>query len=164
MPFMDSAVRGSSVQTETHDKNQHRSQLLNSTCTNTIVVTHTCMAVFIPVARTCENPKAIAALALLGRSISHAHIYSHKLCPVTLCIRFNTHQQIHSRTRCKQTIRRFNVFDWYSTTSTGKSIRACDDPAEAIPECFVAANWNSGWMCEVRVLSQMIPVQCWSGR
>ena len=24
---------------------------------------------------------------------------------------------------------------------------ACDDVAKAVPECFVAANWNSGWMC-----------------
>ena len=24
----------------------------------------------------------------------------------------------------------------------GKTMSACDDPAEAVPECFVAENWN----------------------
>ena len=28
-------------------------------------------------------------------------------------------------------------------------MRSCDDPEKAVPECFVAENWNEGWMCEV---------------
>jgi hypothetical protein len=27
-------------------------------------------------------------------------------------------------------------------------LTACDNPAKAVPECFVAANWNHGWICE----------------
>lgn len=39
----------------------------------------------------------------------------------------------------------------------GKTMSACDDEKEAVPECFVAENWNGGWICEVtsRIFNNM---------
>lgn len=31
----------------------------------------------------------------------------------------------------------------------GKTMSACDDPEEAVEECFKAENWNGGWICSI---------------